>query len=111
MRRPIGKRIEQVCAACEKESTFSEIAFLMGLDQKTGNAWHHIRRALKHGFVTKTGQRNTARYIAKPNWRELVKAHNAKPQIKEAPGYVMTRRYIPSMTGRVNSVFQLGAMQ
>ena len=111
MRRPIGKRIEQVCAACETESTFSEIAFLMGLDQKTGNAWHHIRRALKHGFVTKTGQRNTARYIAKPNWRELVKAQNERPQIKEHPDYMMVRRYVPSMTGRVNSVFQLGAMQ
>jgi hypothetical protein len=111
MRKPIGKRIEQVCAACETESTFSEIAFLMGLSDNTGNAYQHIIKAQKFGFITKTGARNTARYIAKPNWRAMIKAHNAKPQIKEVPGYVMIRRYAPSMMGRVNSVFQLGAMQ
>ena len=110
MRRPIGKRIEQVCAACEESATFSEIAFLMGLENNTGNVFQHVTRAVDFGFVIKTGQRNTARYIALPDWKQRIEKHNSKPQAKELPDYAMVRRYTPLAIGRVNSIFNMGAM-
>ena len=109
MRKPIGKRIHQVCEACEQESTFSEIAFLMGLSDKTGNVFRQITKAVDFGFITKTGYRNTSRYTAKPNWRALIKAHNEKPQTKELPDYEMPIQYKRMAIGRVNSIFNMGA--
>ena len=111
MRRPIGKRIEQVCAACEQESTFSEIAFLMGLADKTGNVFRYVQLAVDFGFVVKTGERRAARYTAATDWKKRIAAHNAKPQTKELPDYAMVRRTHQVMFGKVNSVFQLGAFQ
>ena len=105
MRRPIGKRIEQVCAACEQESTFSEIAFLMGLADKTGNVNQHIQKAVAFGFIEKTG--NT--YKAQPDWKWRIKVQNGRPQRKESEDYVMVSRCARLQMGRVNSVFQLGA--
>jgi len=92
MRRPIGNRIHQVCAACEQESTFSEIAFLMGLSDKTGNVFRYVQLAVDFEFVSKTGERRAARYTARPDWRERIAKHNAKPQTKEASDYAPVRR-------------------
>ena len=111
MRKAIGARVQEVCQACETESKFGEISFFMGLSGNTSLSFKYIQKAVEFGLIPKTGQRRAARYIAKPDWKKRIEENNAKPQIKEFPGYVLPNQTRPPLTiGRVNSVFQLGAM-
>ena len=108
MRRPIGKQITLICQHSQIPSKIGEIAFLMGFVEDITYIRNLMPRAIRLGLIHKSGTRLKAVYQAYPDWRERIKAHNAKPQAHEIPGYVKPVKYTPM---RVNSIFNMGAMQ